>query len=208
MSPEEAKAQAAMFRAIGPHPNVVSFFGTVPIPASGWSDAFVGLVLEYCSGGCIASETKVSHEELKQSALDIASALDRVHSVNVLHRDIKPENILVSKNGTYKLADFGIACRGISDQFCGTPGCIAPEVWNGDGLSTDMSDCFSFGVVLAEIAPARNALIEQLMDWRSEERPMPQMVIHAIKSESDSESDPFLESESEPYQDSDSDLMA
>lgn len=83
----------------------------------------------------------------------IASALQAVHVAGIIHRDLKPANILVTSDGTAKLADFGISRRlwaeaTLTDSSTGgTPAHLAPEVANGNE-PTPASDVFSLGAVL------------------------------------------------------------
>ena len=58
-----------------------------------------------------------------QYIAQIASALEYIHSVNVIHRDLKPENVLLGSNDEAKLADFGCCVhtpRSRRNTFCGT----------------------------------------------------------------------------------------
>ncbi|XP_033644729.1 serine/threonine-protein kinase pdik1l-B-like [Asterias rubens] len=121
------------------------------------------LVMEYCSGGTL-NKYLVSHRELEPSRdlrfmRQIASAVAFLHRFGVAHRDLKPDNILLSDNGTLKVADFGLA-KIITDSKgggnllgyymgtkCGTPYFTAPEVRSGH--YTVKSDVFSMGVIFA-----------------------------------------------------------
>lgn len=82
--------------------------------------------------------------------MDICRALLACESMNIIHRDIKPENILVSENGKYKLADFGIAKvseRTETGTLAGTNGYMAPEVANRQHYGKEV-DIYSLGLVL------------------------------------------------------------
>jgi eukaryotic-like serine/threonine-protein kinase len=88
-------------------------------------------------------------------ALQIARALDHIHSLKIIHRDIKPENIHVTAAGLVKLMDFGIA-RDENSQLTrpgftlGTPYYMAPEQVRGQTI-THQVDIYAFGVLLFEL---------------------------------------------------------
>ena len=100
-----------------------------------------------------------------------ASALDAAantvspftgRALNVIHRDIKPANLLVSKHGTVKVLDFGIARADFdregqtrSVRF-GTARYMAPEQWHESGLSGAV-DIFALGITLIELLSGRSA---------------------------------------------------
>ena len=91
--------------------------------------------MDYCSGGDLRYQLprKVFNEqETKFMMACLVSALEHVHSKQIVHRDIKPENLVFDNKGFLKLTDFGVAQKvrdgqGISDT-SGTPGYMAPEV--------------------------------------------------------------------------------
>lgn len=88
-------------------------------------------------------------------ALQVARALQYIHSQKIIHRDIKPENIHLNAAGVVKLMDFGIAkTEGLSmtraGYVLGTPYYMAPEQVMGQDV-TDQVDVYSFGILLFEL---------------------------------------------------------
>jgi eukaryotic-like serine/threonine-protein kinase len=123
------------------------------------------LVLEYIDGEPLRGPV-VAPEAVRQ-AIQIARALEAAHDRGILHRDLKPANVLISRDGTVKLLDFGLAkllrltqddpddlthmvAHTIAGAILGSPGYMSPEQAAGKPLDI-RSDIFSFGIVLHEL---------------------------------------------------------
>jgi len=99
----------------------------------------------------------VREEQIVRLGRDMASALVLCRSRNIIHRDIKPQNIFVSKDGDYKLGDFGVAKtaeRTSGGTKIGTYNYMAPEVYNNQPYGHP-ADIYSLGLVLYWLLNAR-----------------------------------------------------
>lgn len=123
------------------------------------------LVEEYVEGEALAERLKrgpLGTQESLRLALELAAALAHAHANGVLHRDLKPANILVAPDGSYKIADFGVArIEGVptttsAATLLGTLSYIAPERLRGH-RGDARADLFSVGAVLYEAMTARRA---------------------------------------------------
>jgi len=125
----------------------------------------------------------------------VAEALDFAHSKGVVHRDLKPSNIMLLRDGTAKVMDFGIAraqrFEGLTATagFLGTPDYVAPEMIEGRGADA-RSDLYSLGVVLFELLTGQrpfsgDAPFEVLRKHCSEEPPPPSRLHRGLPPELD-----------------------
>ena len=121
------------------HPHVVEIYdaGTEIVREAAAERELPYLVVRYMGGGSLKDRIAQAGGRLRSGQLQwlppIASALDFIHSQNVVHRDVKPENLLFDVHGTVYLTDFGIAKligadSEISlDVVLGSPSYMAPE---------------------------------------------------------------------------------
>jgi eukaryotic-like serine/threonine-protein kinase len=144
----EAEARAAASLA---HPNAVAVFDT------GEHDGAPYIVMERLPGETLADRMSAGPADadgVRRMAHDVLRALGAAHAAGIVHRDVKPGNILLTRDGTAKIADFGIATSLDADptsasHLIGTPAYLAPERLDGAPASP-RSDLYSLGVVLYE----------------------------------------------------------
>ncbi|MEK6256276.1 MAG: protein kinase [Chloroflexota bacterium] len=136
------------------HPNIVKMLDALEVDGEQY------LVMEYVEGGDLRDQLEKNGalpiEETLAIALELADALTRAHHLDIIHRDIKPANVLLAKDNTPRLTDFGIAHYEADIELTaagavlGTIPYLSPEGCTGVGLDT-RSDVWSFGVLLYEI---------------------------------------------------------
>jgi len=153
----ESEARAAARLS---HPNAVAVFDT------GEHEGQPYIVMERLPGRTLAdviADGPVDPEWLIPMAAGVLSALGAAHAAGIVHRDVKAANILLTADGSAKIADFGIAksaelvsgaAPGVIDltltgQLIGTPAYLAPERLAG-APATFLSDLYSMAVVLYE----------------------------------------------------------
>ncbi|CAM6019611.1 unnamed protein product [Sphagnum balticum] len=153
---EEFKAEVAIMQRLR-HPNVVLFMGAVTNPPN------LSIITEFCPRGSLYRLLHRPNRELDEKrrlrmALDVAKGMNYLHrsSPPVVHRDLKSPNLLVDKNWTVKVGDFGLSRLKhnaflSSKSSAGTPEWMAPEVLRNE-LSDEKSDVYSFGVILWELS--------------------------------------------------------
>ncbi|KAL8290145.1 hypothetical protein RQP46_003084 [Phenoliferia psychrophenolica] len=133
------------------HPNIVQYRGFVK------TSDFLYIILEYCENGSLQTVTKkfgrFPESLVALYILQVLQGLLYLHDQGVIHRDIKGSNILATKEGSIKLADFGVATRagGPADSaVVGSPYWMAPEVVDQTGATT-ASDIWSLGALVIEL---------------------------------------------------------
>ena len=135
------------------HPNIVSVYDVSHTAGVEY------IVMELIEGVTLMQYMQkkgaLSWKEAAHFSTQIAKALEHAHSKGIVHRDIKPQNIMILRDGTIKVADFGIAAlesaqEQRSDQTVGSVHYIAPEQARGETPDT-RSDIYSLGVVMYEM---------------------------------------------------------
>ena len=115
------------------------------------------LVLEYINGINLLEIIKnekyhyIKESRAKKIFLKVVSGIGYCHQINIYHRDIKLENILVLKDDSVKIIDFGfgIICKADTYQklFCGTKSYMPPEIVKKEKYIASYSDIWSLGVL-------------------------------------------------------------
>jgi serine/threonine protein kinase len=137
------------------HPNIARI-----LDGGVTSDGLPYFVMDYVKGEPIdkyCSVRRLSVDQKLRLFLQVAHAVEYLHSQRIIHRDLKPSNILVTANGISKLLDFGIA-KALSAVSSGatkttgvmTPGYASPEQLTGRGVSP-ASDVYSLAILLYEL---------------------------------------------------------
>lgn len=102
----------------------------------------------------------LSSKEVTVFSTQIAKALEHAHSREIIHRDIKPQNIMLLRDGTLKVADFGIAHIANSQidrakgEAIGSVHYVSPEQARGSDIDS-RADLYSLGVVMYEMLTGR-----------------------------------------------------
>ncbi|MFI2707587.1 protein kinase, partial [Nocardioides sp. CER28] len=150
----EARAAARLS-----HPHVVSVYDQGEDTGSPY------LVMELVPGHTLRDTITTQSPMAPRRALalmePVLSALAAAHRAGLVHRDVKPENVLISDDGTVKVADFGLARAVTADTqhtstgvLIGTVSYIAPEIVT-EGRADARADVYSAGVVLYELLTGR-----------------------------------------------------
>lgn len=135
------------------HPNIVKYKGFVK------TREYLYIILEFCENGSLHNISKrfgkFPENLVAVYISQVLQGLVYLHDQGVIHRDIKGANILTNKDGTVKLADFGVASStttgGVSnDAVVGSPYWMAPEVIEQSGATT-ASDIWSVGCLVIEL---------------------------------------------------------
>lgn len=140
------------------HPSIVSVY------EFGQVDETYYFLMEYVEGSTlreVVTTGRLTPSEALAIVPHLCDSLQYAHDQGVIHRDIKPENILMSVDGSVKIADFGLSRLLNSEskeqvltathQVMGTPRYMAPEQFEGSHGVDHRADIYSLGVVIYEM---------------------------------------------------------
>jgi serine/threonine-protein kinase len=159
LAPEQARnerwrgrfvREAEMMKKIR-HANIVEVYSIVDVGDE------PHIIMEYVDGrglDVLAKESVFDPHEAARIARDMALGLAEAHKNGIIHRDVKPANVLISRSGSVKLLDFGLAKEVLAEdglsmpgQVLGTPSYMAPEQWGHHKVDA-RCDVYSLGVTL------------------------------------------------------------
>ncbi|HET7599691.1 MAG TPA: serine/threonine-protein kinase, partial [Gemmatimonadales bacterium] len=144
------------------HPHILTVLDSGRVEAGADAPEQLWFTMPYVEGESLRDrlrrERQLPVEDAVQIAREAARALDYAHQHGVVHRDIKPENILLTRDGSTLVADFGIARAIGADErltqtgmAVGTPAYMSPEQAAGDRGLDPRTDMYSLGAVLYEM---------------------------------------------------------
>uniref|UniRef100_A0A8D0L3M0 Protein kinase domain-containing protein n=1 Tax=Sphenodon punctatus TaxID=8508 RepID=A0A8D0L3M0_SPHPU len=142
------------------HPHIVKLLDAL------YCDGRLWILIEFCPGGAVDAailelEKGLTEEQIKVACKQILQALDYLHSCKIIHRDLKAGNVLLTLEGSIKLADFGVSAQNSCTlqrrtSFIGTPYWMAPEVVQCETSKENpydyKADIWSLGITLIEMA--------------------------------------------------------
>ena len=136
------------------HPNIVKIYDV------GFTDRVQYIVMEYVDGitltDYIEQQGLLKWRDAVHFVVQILRALQHAHDHGIVHRDVKSSNIMLLRDGTIKVMDFGIARfnrennKTVSEKTIGSVHYISPEQARGD-ITDERSDIYSVGVMLYEM---------------------------------------------------------
>ena len=181
---QEARAIAQL-----DHENIVRIFDVAEWVGTAWEPRIPFLVMECLEGESLDALLQREHRLGVRRAVEImgavAAGLAHAHGRHIVHRDLKPSNVFLTRGGTVKLLDFGLAWLTSTSSSplpylptAGTPPYMSPEQWRG-GAQDERTDLWSAGVMLYEMLtgelPYPSATLEELRDKVVSRGPAPRV---------------------------------
>lgn len=148
-------------------PNVTHYYGSF------LNDTRLWIIMEYCAGGSLRTLLKAGTFEDKYIGIilrELLVGLSTVHKLGFIHRDIKAANILITKDGSVQLCDFGVAAKITSNAIkrttiAGTPYWMAPEVIKEGETYNSKADVWSLGITVYEMATGNPPYCDKDAMW-------------------------------------------
>jgi len=165
--------EALRWISLGAYPNIVHAYGL-----SRDFSHLPYIVLEFVEGHEAYGRTladwiankRTGWRDTIEFGIQVASGmLFAQEKVELVHRDLKPANLLLTRDGTLKITDFGLSLakgeEGDHGVTAGTPEYMAPEQWRGDPLDT-RTDIYATGIILYEIATGKRPFPDNRAELR------------------------------------------
>lgn len=167
--------------AVLSHANIVKVYDV------SFGDLIQYIVMEYIDGitlkQYIGTNGSIPWKNTVSIVMQILRALQHAHDKGIIHRDVKPQNIMITRDGTIKVTDFGIARfarnehKTMTDKAIGSVHYISPEQARSE-TTDEKADIYSVGVIMYEMLSgtlpfqAESAVIVAMMQLQNEAKPL------------------------------------
>ena len=163
------------------HPNLIKIHALEPVKDWMFRLKKMHMLIEFVDGKTIDEAPRLSPVRIMQVFEQVASALVHMHKKGVFHADIKPNNIMLGKDGTVKVIDFGLSWirDEPKDRIQGTPEYMAPEQAKHK-MVNERTDIYSLGAAMYKMITGKlpppslneeNKPIE-LKSWQKQYKPV------------------------------------
>ena len=154
----DPKKEIAIMKKLN-HPNIVRLVEVM----ESHEDGKIYMILEYSEQGPVlelspqGTCSPLEVETVRSYTRDIVSGLSYLHHQGIVHKDLKPSNLLLKKNGSIAISDFGVSEKNVGSRgnvvdIAGTPAFMAPELQFGVDVGSNVSgyaaDMWSLGVII------------------------------------------------------------